>query len=720
MELKEFFKLLVKYKHVLVIVPLVTVIISFFLVRNLEDEYVSSSKIATGIVDETRQLLDPLASNIQETKVYGQFSNLMEVMQLKKMIDMVSYQLIIHDLENPKAPFRKLGKHFIYFSEADRVKALAAFQGKLQRLEPLSLANKYEDWLNEFLISKGYDERSIRKMLDVKHADYSDFITVSYTSEKAELSAFVVNTLCRGFIAYHTNMVRQNETQAVDYLSKLLVEKRQALDKASARLQQYKIANDVLDLEDQSRSTNDQIVANQDKLLQAQKDMVSNRGAIENIDKQFDPADRKYIEQSVTKINAAITTTQDQLHAANDNYIRSGFNPKLKASVDSIQNKLVRQLNQSSDQYISDPLLAKQDLLRQKLTLQVAYNMAKYSMETIERQIEKLNRNFKRLVPLDATVKTYQFAIEVASKEYQDVLNRYNQANLQSKTDAKLIQIEVATPERAQPSKKMLLVILSGIISGVFCVVILFILFYLDDGIKNPVQLSNRTNLPVLGYLSLISGPSIDLRKLWDVEHREKMQQFKDLLRAIRFEVDQELNGEKVLAVTSMKEGEGKTLLAISLAYSYSMINKKVLLIDGNFDNPTISETVRPKMFLEDMFKNSPYNDEPVINTNSVLGNHGEDITLLEISNEKFIRDKFNELKRAYDVIIIEAPALDAMNKSKEWLLFANKFIAVFESGQNISNGKKQLVKYLQEADEKFAGWVLNKAQYNIKKKRKR
>lgn len=720
MELKEFFKLLVKYKHVLVIVPLVTVIISFFLVRNLEDEYVSSSKIATGIVDETRQLLDPLASNIQETKVYGQFSNLMEVMQLKKMIDMVSYQLIIHDLENPKAPFRKLGKHFIYFSEADRVKALAAFQGKLQRLEPLSLANKYEDWLNEFLISKGYDERSIRKMLDVKHADYSDFITVSYTSEKAELSAFVVNTLCRGFIAYHTNMVRQNETQAVDYLSKLLVEKRQALDKASARLQQYKIANDVLDLEDQSRSTNDQIVANQDKLLQAQKDMVSNRGAIENIDKQFDPADRKYIEQSVTKINAAITTTQDQLHAANDNYIRSGFNPKLKASVDSIQNKLVRQLNQSSDQYISDPLLAKQDLLRQKLTLQVAYNMAKYSMETIERQIEKLNRNFKRLVPLDATVKTYQFAIEVASKEYQDVLNRYNQANLQSKTDAKLIQIEVATPERAQPSKKMLLVILSGIISGVFCVVILFILFYLDDGIKNPVQLSNRTNLPVLGYLSLISGPSIDLRKLWDVEHREKMQQFKDLLRAIRFEVDQELNGEKVLAVTSMKEGEGKTLLAISLAYSYSMINKKVLLIDGNFDNPTISETVRPKMFLEDMFKNSPYNDEPVINTNSVLGNHGEDITLLEISNEKFIRDKFNELKRAYDVIIIEAPALDAMNKSKEWLLFANKFIAVFESGQNISNGKKQLVKYLQDADEKFAGWVLNKAQYNIKKKRKR
>jgi succinoglycan biosynthesis transport protein ExoP len=102
------------------------------------------------------------------------------------------------------------------------------------------------------------------------------------------------------------------------------------------------------------------------------------------------------------------------------------------------------------------------------------------------------------------------------------------------------------------------------------------------------------------------------------------------------------------------------------------------------------------------------------------LGNHGEDLTLLEISDEKYIREKFNELKRIYDVIIIEAPSLESMNKSKEWLLFANKFIGVFEAGQTIVNGKKQLVKYLQEADDKFAGWVLNKAYYNIKKKRKK
>ncbi len=51
MELREFLKLLPKYKNILIIVPLVTIIISYFLVRNLADKYISSAQIATGIVD---------------------------------------------------------------------------------------------------------------------------------------------------------------------------------------------------------------------------------------------------------------------------------------------------------------------------------------------------------------------------------------------------------------------------------------------------------------------------------------------------------------------------------------------------------------------------------------------------------------------------------------------------------------------------------------------
>jgi succinoglycan biosynthesis transport protein ExoP len=238
------------------------------------------------------------------------------------------------------------------------------------------------------------------------------------------------------------------------------------------------------------------------------------------------------------------------------------------------------------------------------------------------------------------------------------------------------------------------------------------VLFYLDDTIKEPIDLVNKTQLPLLGVLNTISGPKPDLKKLWDVENRQRMQQFKELLRSVRFEIDQELKGEKILAITSLGNSEGKTLLATSLAYSYSAINKKVLLIDGNFNNPTITTTIQPKQFVEDYFRTNAYieRDNAAI---SVLGNRGGDITLLEINDERNIRHDMDELKARYDIILIDLPPLDSLNKSKEWILFADKTIAVFEAHKNIPRSQAQYIDYLKHLNRKFAGWVLNKATVN-------
>ncbi len=187
------------------------------------------------------------------------------------------------------------------------------------------------------------------------------------------------------------------------------------------------------------------------------------------------------------------------------------------------------------------------------------------------------------------------------------------------------------------------------------------------------------------------------------------MQHFKELLRSIRFEIDQELKGDKVLAITSLGSGEGKTLLATSLAYSYAAINKKVLLIDGNFHNPAISETLQPKLFVEDYFRSSSYIERDNDNAISVLGNRGSDVTLLEINDEKNIQTEFNELKSRYDIILIDLPPLDSLNQSKEWLLFSNKAIAVFEANKSVSKSQGQYIDYLKNLNTKFAGWVLNK-----------
>jgi len=149
--------------------------------------------------------------------------------------------------------------------------------------------------------------------------------------------------------------------------------------------------------------------------------------------------------------------------------------------------------------------------------------------------------------------------------------------------------------------------------------------------------------------------------------------------------------------------------LITSLAYSYAAINKKVLLIDGNFNNPTLSRSLLPKIFVEDYFRNSSYIEKDK-NAISILGNRGGDITLLEINDERNIRQEFNEFKLRYDIILIDLPSLDSLNKSKEWILFTDKTIAVFEANKGISRSHGQYIDYLKHLNGKFGGWVLNKA----------
>lgn len=714
MEIANFFKLLRKYILILILVPLVTVVGSFFLVKNLPDTYISHAQIATGIIDASRHLLDKDASaNVQEQQVLSEFSNLIAIMRLKKMVNQVSYSLIIHDLSSP-TPFDKPSKLLAEMREYERERALKVFRYKFQHLEPLSLYNGEESKLNDLLRSMKYDDVSLRKELVVVRDDESDFISVSYESDDPQLSATVVNVLCSQFISYYTQTVKKNESNAVAFLSDLLDQKRNALSDKTAQLQKYKIDNGVLNLDEQSKAIFTEIMTYNDKKQEAEKDIASYEGALNTINNKFSPDDRKYLESTTSKYNQAITSTQDQLHIIQNKYIRSNYNPVYKPSLDSLQKALTDQINISSDKYISSPLIAKDDLVKQKLTLEVSRDLAKYSVGSINNELADLNAKFNRLVPFDAKVKTYDFDIDIASKEYLDVLNKYNETNLKSNFSIKLIQVEIATPEAPQPSKKMLLIGLSAFVTLFACVFVLFLMFYLDNTIKEPADLVNKTQLPLLGYVNKIPGSQPDLNKLWDVENRDKMKQFKELLRSIRFEIDQELRGEKVIAITSMGPNEGKSILAASLAYSYSMINKKVLLIDGNFNNPTVTHNMQPQLFLEEYFKNNPYNTQDVNSTTAtVLGNHGNDVTLLEIGDEVFVKRRFDELRSKYDIIIIDTAPLSSLNISKEWVIFANKTIAVFEANKDISNSQKPHLAFLKNLGNKFGGWVLNKATFN-------
>ena len=709
MELAYFFRFLLRHSKALILIPVVTVVITYFLVRSLPNSYLSQAQIATGIVDRSSEVDLSDAPPPQPAEVEQKFSNLIQLMKMEKLLTLVSYKLIARDLLSSK-PYRS-NSMLRELSSEQRKQLASIAKSKYNSKEPLSKKIRAEDHLNALIHSLKYDPNSLKEKLSTTRLGQSDYIEVKFESTDPYLSAFVVNSVSVEFINYYTSIIKNTGERSVNYLSNLLAKKKESLNQKMNVLKHYKITNGVLNLPEQAKILYGNMIEVQDRQGDLEKEIVSVSSAIRSIESKFNARDRRYFEAAQSRVNNDISLLKEKARVLSNAYIDNDFDPAIKKAQDSLNVILTNRINDASDEYIYNPLVTKQDLIAKKIALQVQLDLAKNSVNSLNQFHAKLLRQFSRLVPFEASIQSYERDIEIASQEYLDILDRYNSTTMQTVFIAKLKLSQPANPGSLQPSKKMLLIILSGIISVVFCIIVLFGLFYFDDSIQTVKMLADKTQLPVIGQLEYMPNSSLNIKGLWEGDAQFKS--FKDALRAIRMELNQELKDAKILAVTSFSPKEGKSFATINIAYAYAVINKKVLIIDGNFLSPDLSKQVKTDslVYIEDFFSTGNLSSQNPRSEITIIGNKGGDKSVLEISDHQNTLEKLSLLKSQYDLILIETPSLVATETSKEWILYAEKVIGIFEYKSYVTELKKPQLEYLQSLEDKFSGWIFNKVQ---------
>ncbi len=742
MQYKKFINILKKHKYGLMVMPVLVMIITFYIVRKLPDVYTSHSRLSAGLTagSQSMQLAQQLLNGVDnnaESKVNQTFSNVTQTMQLKIVIDQVSYLLILHDLTS-NDPYRQPSKLLKSLNEEAKQHAIAVYTQLYNERKPLYLMDKDQDGLNKVLVSMKYDYESLKDKIRINRVENSDFIDVTYDSDNPLLSAFVVNTLCKEFINYYASINQQNRLQTVDFLYEMMMKRKDSLDAKIEGLKNYKIENKILNTTDEAKNLYAQISDFEIRLKLAEREVEANQGAINSIDAKFNPQEKQYMEGRQALINQEIVNDQIALNTINDKYIRSGFDENIRKQVDSLKDVLAQRINQSTDKYIVNPLVSKEALIAQKLKLEMDLSLAKNGMRSYQRSIDGLNERLSALAPSEAVIQSYESDIAILTKEYLELLARFNQSNMQLSTTTPVKQIEMAVPGSKMPSKKIIMVALSGVVSCLVYLLILFVIFYLDDSVNDADDLLDKTDIRVLGALPVIKSSLLDIQKSWNLlpvnpsnnkitkligKHTDLQNLFgkpttntmsnvfKKLLRSTRFEINMALAGGRNLVITSLCEEEGKTLVSLSLVSSYQMMNKKVLLIDGNFANPGITTITRPKFFIEDYLMGKTHLYELADEGNiTVLGNKGNDISLFEINTEGEIEQKLLQLKDIFDIVLIETPALSVLSQSKEWIMVADRVLCVFEANNTISAEMKKQILYLKDKEGKFIGWIFNKA----------
>lgn len=704
-ELGYFLKFLRKRLYILLLVPVVAMTACYFLTRQLPDTYRSQGRLATGIVDKTDQLIVSDEAP-QESEINRSFDNLIQLMRMKTVVDQVSYRLLIHDLTvPPDSAFRPPSRLLKALDAPSKKQILALLRQKHAARRALASDKPLEARALDLIGSMDYGASSLLDKLTLYRIATSDYINVEFEAGDPRLTAFVVNTLCEEFLAMYARRLLESNNRSLEFFEKMMLQKRDALTARMEELKTYKIQNKVLNLNEQARSLYGHIIDFETRREVARKDVVAYRAALRNIDQRFDPADRRYLESTLAGLNQRIALTKDQLQRTNDRYIRNNFDPQLKNRLDSLQTVLNQQIRSATDQTAYSPLAAKGDLVNHKLELEIALELARNSIATIEAEVNRLNRKYDGMVPNEASIQQFETSIEIAGKEYIEALQRYNNARLESFSPVTLKLVERAAPGTLQPSKKMLLVLLAGLASFVVCLFVFFLIYFLDNSVRTVAQLADTTGLPVLGRIPRMAGeptpPHLDEPAKTD----RATTLFRDLIRSIRYEIDEEAPGPKLIAVTSLRDRAGKTDLVYGLAWAYARIHQRVLILDGNFGHPTLSRRSAPPDRLEDFFqKESPFS---LSEKSQVLATAGGDVSLLEIADEQTIQARLTYLKQHYDVILVETPALTGFNKAKEWILFADRVVVSFPFGKAIRDSDKAKISYLRSRGAILSGWVL-------------
>ncbi|WP_316814896.1 AAA family ATPase [Pedobacter nyackensis] len=707
MDIKRFLKFLYKYTWVLILVPAIAVTITYFLVKNLPEEYSSSVKLSTGLLDQSKQITE---QNIDFFKVSQQFSTIMEKLKMKKMLNILSYNLIIHDLSNPGKTFKKYSKKIDSLSTHDRAEVVKLFEEKLNKKSLLTLEDKKGKYdLLGIVSSMGYGEGDLGEKIDVSHSNnYSDFVDISFVSEDPNLSAFVVNTLASEFIKTFSSEVNYNQSNSIEILGSDLKRKEDEMNAKNAALKDFKMNNGVLNLDKQSELVYQQITQAEDRKAQVIRDLQSTQNTINAIDRKLSSKEPEMGGDAIRE-NGEIIKVNSQLELANKKYVDGGFKISDKRRVDSlvaIKNSLTIA---NSDKYIVDPQVSRQNLLQQKYTLETTLAQLNGSVVSINKELTEAKAKYYAMVPFDAGIQNYMRDADLATKEYTDALARYNQTRTDRSIGLSLNIEEYGVPGMPEASKKTLFLGMSGIGSLFLCVLVLGMVFNLDSTIRTASQLELATKSKVLGNLSYVSTPERGIRTIWNDNDNGNYITYKNLLRSLRFEISAALaaDSNNILGITSLGNGEGKTYTAYNLAYSFAMVGKKVLLIGEepvSADKSDSKAIVRSQNFESFLVKKEVVAEDLI----TVLNKNKESSSLLEIQNERSLKTGFEVLKNEFDLVIIDIDSLRNINMAKEWLSFTEKNIAVFEAGKSLTDDEKEFVAFLKEQPG-FLGWVLNK-----------
>jgi len=730
MDLVSIAKVIWRKAWLLLLIPAIAAGTAWLLTTHMRDTYKASAQLSTGFMINDQVQLNDEKFNIRDADI--KFSNLLNLMNSGLSYNLLSYKLLSHDLDPALVPYHQPeGEGFTKNpKEAALVRKLV--QQKLDSMKPLTTVDPDFDLIRKYLEAYRYSYNNLKKNVNIVRVPNTDYLLVEVSTDRPSLSAFAANSFASEFLRYHQSLRSERTGESVEFLRQTVSQRKADLDRKLDQQKTFKSSNNVLDVQGESGIKFSQMAE-----LERQRDEL--RGRVQRADlnvRRIRTELKKLSSPGGSPDNQKILAVKSKINRLNERYITTGSNNmQLLDSLDMLRDQL-QQLTETSNRQgsVLPSGTTKADLQYQLTEAEIEYEVERDNLSNVESQMRNIRASISGYAGKEARLSAIQREVDLANEEYLAAVEKYNEARNKLASTNLLRQVLVATPPVGPEfSKRYIIVALSGVASFLLCLFAIVAMELIDGSIRTPERFKKLVGLPLIGNVIRIDSRNFNIRSYFNQQNgNDETEMFKSLMRKLRHDV--ESLGARVILFTSPKRKDGKTFVMFSLAYVLSLINKRVLIIDTNFKNNSLSQLLgrnQSDLKVLDGKKHKMlaaahghrYSEEEFDRENSydlinptrykniyIVGNAGSGHeSAAEILSGRDFSNLISMLSDSFDYILLEGAALNDYSDTRELSRYADKVVAVFNADSGVRQLDRESIQYLKSLGKKFGGAVLNR-----------
>ena len=302
-----------------------------------------------------------------------------------------------------------------------------------------------------------------------------------------------------------------------------------------------------------------------------------------------------------------------------------------------------------------------------------------------------------------------KIAYRIGREFSKEIQNLYNMNNL-SVIDEPLLPTQ---PSNSSNTKEIVM-INGGALA--LSLMIIFMLFYFDNTVKDQEQVQEKTKLPVLGSVPLVpkKKESKDL-----IVHNDPKSPISEGLRTIRTNlqfsnVDKQM---KKIMITSSMPGEGKSFTSANLATAFAQDGNKVLMIDCDMRKGRLHKIFEisnnkglSNLLIDNIEKNyKKYIKKTSIENLSIIPSGVIPPNPSELLNSEANKKLIEILEKEYDYIIFDCVPINGLPDSLIMTNLVNKVIVVCAANTTPTELLQKTKTSLENVDAEIAGIIVNK-----------